>query len=208
MAATDPLTPIVGNEKSTMNTSTENELREKGMEVAGYCGNLAARGPQLMHRCALLEGFTNAEATALGSAMLLVRAQPGQPLIVEGDVGDWMLLLLSGTVDVTKRAVSDEILAKARGDVSADPAEPSRLSVIRTGAVVGEMSMLDGEPRYATCTALEPVEAGVLTRAAISQLIREQPAVGAKLLLRINQQFAQRLRNTSTHLVKLLQKRA
>lgn len=183
-----------------MNTSVEKQLQDMGLEVAGYCGSLAERGPQLMHRCALLEGFSAAEANALGAAMLMVRAQPGQTLIAEGDLGDWMLLLLSGTVDVTKRAVPDDILAQARG-------EPSRLSVIRTGATVGEMSMLDGEPRYATCTALEPVEAGVLTRNAIAQLIREQPAVGAKLLLRINQQLAQRLRNTSTHLVKLLQRK-
>lgn len=193
-----------------MNSATQEELRNAGLEVIGSCGNLAQRGPQLMHRCALLEGFSNAEAELLGEAMLLVRAQPGQQLIREGELGDWMLVLLSGTVDVTKRAVSEEIMAQVRGELT--PArdageEPSRLSVIRTGAVVGEMSMLDGEPRYATCTALEPVEAGVLTRAAIAHLIREHPAVGAKLLLRINQQFAQRLRNTSTQLVKLLQRR-
>ncbi|HSV55313.1 MAG TPA: cyclic nucleotide-binding domain-containing protein [Burkholderiaceae bacterium] len=183
-----------------MSTAIEQQLQGMGLELVGHCGSLAERGPQLLQRCALLEGFTTAEANTLGAAMLLVRAQPGQTLIAEGDLGDWMLILLSGTVDVTKRAVSDEVLAQARG-------EPSRLSVIRTGATVGEMSMLDGEPRYATCTALEPVEAGVLTRNAIAQLIREQPAVGAKLLLRINQQLAQRLRNTSTQLVRLLQKR-
>jgi CRP/FNR family transcriptional regulator, cyclic AMP receptor protein len=197
-----------------MNSATQEELQRAGLQVVGSCGNLAQRGPQLMHRCALLEGFTNTEAQLLGEAMLMVRAEPGQQLIREGELGDWMLVLLSGTVDVTKRAVSDEIMAQvrgeltpARGDEHAAGDEPSRLSVIRTGAVVGEMSMLDGEPRYATCTALEPVEAGVLTRAAIAHLIREHPAVGAKLLLRINQQFAQRLRNTSTQLVRLLQRR-
>ena len=80
----------------------------------------------------------------------------------------------------------------------------SRLAVIRTGAAVGEMSMLDGEPRYATCVALETVEAGVLTRQAIGQLIRDHPAVGAKLLVKITQLLAQRLRNTSNQLVKAL----
>lgn len=201
-----------GQQETAMNSATEEELNSAGLQVVGSCGNLALRGPQLMHRCALLEGFSNTEAQLLGEAMLLVRAEPGQQLIREGELGDWMLVLLAGTVDVTKRAVSDEIMAKVSGELTPardheGDAEPSRLSVIRTGAVVGEMSMLDGEPRYATCTALEPVEAGVLTRAAIAHLIREHPAVGAKLLLRINQQFAQRLRNTSTQLVKLLQRR-
>ena len=58
------------------------------------------------------------------------------------------------------------------------------------------------DPRYATCTALDDVEAGVLTRAAIAQLIREQPGVGAKLLVKLTQLLAQRLRNTSNQLVK------
>jgi CRP-like cAMP-binding protein len=98
-----------------------------------------------------------------------------------------MMLVLSGTVDVTKRS--------ARGT-------PSRLAVIKSGASVGEMSMLDGAPRNATCSALEEVEAGVLTRLAIERLIREHPAVGAKLLVKLTQTLAQRLRNTSNQLVK------
>ena len=64
----------------------------------------------------------------------------------------------------------------------------------------------DSEPRYATCTAIEAVEAGVLGRREIALLIRDHPGVGAKLLVKITQLMAQRLRNTSNQLVKLLQK--
>lgn len=187
-------------------------LAEAGLEPVGPCTDLARRGPALLQRCTLLEDFTAAELETLGLAMLVVRAAPGQALIREGEVGEWMLLLLRGTVDVTKRAVSTETLAAVTGESVPTPAPaecgvPARLSVLRAGAVVGEMSMFDGEPRYATCTALEPVEAGVLTRGAISRLIREHPSVGAKLLLRLNQQLAQRLRNTSSQFLKMLQKR-
>lgn len=179
----------------------EDALQEAGLRPLGPCERLSQRGPQLLHRCVLMEGFNAAEADILGEAMVRVRAEPGQLLIREGDVGDWMLVLLGGTVDVTKRAVSDEVLSQVSG-------EASRLSVLRIGATFGEMSMLDGQPRYASCTALEPVEAGVLSRRAIARLIREHPAVGAKLLLCLNQQLAQRLRNTSTQLIKALQKAA
>lgn len=162
-------------------------LQALGLEVAGSCAGLASRGPQLLHHAALLEDFTTEEADALGGAMLLLKARAGQRLIAEGEVGAWMLLLLAGTVDVTKRAPGGE---------------SSRLAVIRQGAAIGEMSMLDGEPRYATCTALEDVEAGILTREAIAVLIRDHPAVGAKLLVKLTQLLAQRLRNTSNQLVK------
>jgi CRP/FNR family transcriptional regulator, cyclic AMP receptor protein len=167
--------------------TTAEELQAAGLEVLGSCHGLAQNNAALLLNSALLENFTSEEAETLGGVMLRVRAQPGQVLIEEGTIGDWMMLLLSGTVDVTRRS--------ARG-------EPSRLAVIKRGASVGEMSMLDCEPRYATCSALEEVEAGVLTRLAIEKLIREHPGVGAKLLVKLTQLLAQRLRNTSNQLVK------
>ncbi|MGA0573037.1 Crp/Fnr family transcriptional regulator [Variovorax sp. VNK109] len=170
--------------------SVEEQLKEAGLELAGTCQGMAGRGPRLLHNAALLEDFTADEMDALGSAMPMLRAAPGQVLINEGEVGEWMLLLLSGTVDVTKRTPTGEV---------------SRLAVIREGAAIGEMSMLDGEPRYATCTAIDAVEAGVLTRSAIALLIREHPGVGAKLLVKLTQLLAQRLRNTSNQLVKMVQ---
>ena len=72
------------------------------------------------------------------------------------------------------------------------------------GAVLGEMSMLDGEPRFASCWALGDVEAAVLTREGVARLIAEQPGVGAKLLVKITQLLAQRLRNTSHQLMRHL----
>jgi CRP/FNR family cyclic AMP-dependent transcriptional regulator len=104
-----------------------------------------------------------------------------------------MLLLLSGTVDVTRRI--------GEGD------EVARLAVIRAGAAVGEMSMLDGEPRYASCTAIDAVEFAVLTRQAVAALIKDHPGVGAKLLVKITQLLAQRLRNTTQQLTRLLDSR-
>jgi CRP-like cAMP-binding protein len=165
----------------------EEELQAGGLEILGSCHGLARDNATLLQNSALLEHFTHDEAETLGGVMLRVRAQPGQILIHEGTISDWMMLVLSGTVDVTKRS--------ARGT-------PSRLAVIKSGASVGEMSMLDGAPRNATCSALEEVEAGVLTRLAIERLIREHPAVGAKLLVKLTQLLAQRLRNTSNELVR------
>jgi hypothetical protein len=48
------------------------------------------------------------------------------------------------------------------------------------------------------------VDAAVLDRAGVAALIRDHPAVGAKLLVKITQLLAQRLRNTSNQLLRLL----
>ena len=160
-----------------------------GLQLDGTCVGLSRYGLQWRQTAALLEDLTAEESDTLGALMPMLRARAGQALITEGDVGDWMLLLLGGTVDVIKTSESGVV---------------SRLAVIKQGAAVGEMSMLDAAPRYATCLAIEDVQAGVLNRTMIAHLIQDHPAIGAKLLVKLTQLLAQRLRNTSNRLVKLL----
>jgi len=171
-------------------------LRGRGLQIIGVCEKLSHR-EELLQVSPILRDFTAEEADLLGANMLLVRARPGQLLIAEGEASDWMMVLLSGTVDVGKRKVGADVDATEPGNVT-------RLAVIKEGAVIGEMSMLDGEPRYASCWALSEVEAAVLTRGSVGRLISAHPAVGAKLLVKLTQLLAQRLRNTSNQLVKAL----
>ena len=176
-------------------TQAELQLRahfeRAGLRIEGVCGDLSGVGEHWRQTAALLEDLTPAEADTLGALMPTVRARAGQALITQGEVGEWMLLLLEGTVDVIKR--------------SEETGESSRLAVVKEGASIGEMSMLDSAPRYASCIAIEDVRAGVLTREAIAHLIQDHPAIGAKILVKLTQLLAQRLRNTSNRLVKVLQ---
>lgn len=182
----------------TANQVIEQQLRERGLQLLGPCDHLSHR-TELLAESALLRDFTPAEAELLGAHMLRIGAQPGQILIAEGEASDWMMVLLHGTVDIGKRKVGAEM-------DSQEPGDTTRLAVLRQGAVIGEMSMLDGEPRYASVWALSEVEAAVLTRPSVTRLINSHPALGAKLLVKLTQQLAQRLRNTSNQLVKILRK--
>lgn len=175
----------------------EEQMRAAGLEVLGRCERLS-QWPGLLQSSQLLQDFAPAEADLLGALMLHVKAKPGQMLIAEDDATDWMMLLLRGTVDVGKR-IGPEAEREVRGD-------NTRLAVLRPGAVLGEMSMFDGEPRYASCWALSEVEAAVLDRGAVARLIKAHPEVGAKLLVKLTQLLAQRLRNTSSQLVKVLRR--
>jgi CRP/FNR family transcriptional regulator, cyclic AMP receptor protein len=177
-------------------TPLEHQLRSRGLEILGACQRLS-QCPGLMEQSQLLQDFSPAEADVLGAAMLQVKASPKQLLIEEGDTSDWLMLLLRGTVDVGKRKIGAESDSEVPGD-------NTRIAVLREGAVLGEMSMFDGEPRYASCWAITEVEAAVLTRAALARLIQREPGIGAKLLVKLTQVLAQRLRNTSNQLVKAL----
>ena len=161
-----------------------------GLHVEGVCDKLSSLGEHWRQTAALLEDLTTEEADILGAMMPALRARAGQTVIAQGEVGDWMLLVLDGTVDVVKRSESGVA---------------SRLAVVKAGATIGEMSMLDSAPRYASCIAIEDVRAGILTRAVITHLIQAHPAIGAKILVKLTQLLAQRLRNTSNRLVKVLQ---
>ena len=190
----------------------ETYLQRAGLALVGHSVSLSALGPHWLHDSPLLEDCTLAEADLLGAGMLRVQARSGQVLVTEGDAGNWMMLVLSGTVDVTRRGLVRSAGPRAApGGAGAafagqgGDAEIIRLAVLKAGAAFGEMSMLDGEPRLATCTAIETVEVGVMTRPAIARLIHDHPAVGAKLLVKLTQLLAQRLRNTSNQIVRMLE---
>ena len=175
----------------------EEQMRAKGLEVLGCCERLS-QWPELREQSTLLQDLSPDEVDVVGSLMLHVRAQPGTMLIVEGEVSDWLMLLLRGTVDVGKRIGPDADTEERKDN--------TRLAVLRTGAALGEMSMFDGEPRYASCWALSEVEAAVLDKAAVARLVKARPEIGAKLLVKLTQLLAQRLRNTSIQLVKVLRR--
>ncbi len=74
--------------------------------------------------------------------MRCYRAPLGTEIIREGDDGDFMVLILEGSVEIVKK----DIRGQAQIMGTAGP-----------GKTLGEMSLIDGEPRFASCVALEPV---------------------------------------------------
>ena len=97
-----------------------------------------------------------------------------------------MLLLIEGRIEVFKQ---DRWNA------------PRLIAALDPGQTVGEMSMIDGEPRFASCVGVEPVVVAVLTREALARIILEQPVLGAKILMELVMMLSQRLRQTSKKLV-------
>jgi CRP-like cAMP-binding protein len=81
---------------------------------------------------------------------------------------------------------------------------PQLIAQVEAGRVLGEMSMIDGEPRFATCVALEPTLVAVLDRENLARIIIEQPLLGAKLLMELVLMLSQRLRATSERLLGLM----
>ena len=116
----------------------------------------------------------------------------GMVMVQEGtSANNYMLLILRG-----EGVVESESLKKSDSLI---------LGVVGAGHIIGEMGLLDGEPRSATCTAFTDVEVALLDRTALMQLIAQEPATGCKLLAALLQRTSSRLRATNKKLRTLTQ---
>ena len=99
-------------------------------------------------------------------------------LMHQGDVGDSMYIIVEGRVRVER----------------SHPAllEPVLLAELGPGEVVGEVGLLDGEPRTATVTAITDTETLELDATILEQTVLDYPEVGAALL----RLLSRRLRST------------
>ena len=66
--------------------------------------------------------------------------------------------------------------------------------------------MIDGEPRFATCIAIDTTTFAVFGRDAMVKIIMEEPALGAKILIKLVTLLSQRLRETSVSLLQHLER--
>ena len=82
--------------------------------------------------------------------------------------------------------------------------QEKQLALIGPGVSFGELSLIDGKPRFATCVATEPTDVAILTRDSIFDILVLQPSLGSKLLLLFLQSTSQRLRETSERLLTFI----
>jgi CRP/FNR family transcriptional regulator, cyclic AMP receptor protein len=165
-----------------------NQQLEK-LEALGDASRFAEQMRALIPKCPLLENFSAAEVQLLAQFMQAYRAEPRAEIIREGEGGDFMLMVLEGCVEVHKRDRWNT---------------PQLLASVDPGRTLGEMSMIDGQPRFATCLAVEATTIAVLDRESLARIIVEQPLLGAKVLMELVLMLSQRLRATSERLLGLI----
>jgi len=115
--------------------------------------------------------FRDLDAPAMADVTSLLRHRRfrrNEVVFHAGDPGESMFVITSGSAKIC--IVSPE-------------GEEAIIATLRPGDYFGELALLDGEPRSATATALEPAEMGEIARAVFMRLIETQPAVRLALLV-------------------------
>ena len=143
----------------------------------------------IVDRIRMFEDFSYEEVRRLAARMPCYAAPAGTVLVAEGEQGDFALFVISGRVRVLKRDHAGG--ERDIGDVAA-------------GEILGEMSMIDGRPRVATCAAAVATEFAVIDREALTGLLAEDAQLGIKVLIELVQHLSQKLRIASTRLAELL----
>jgi CRP-like cAMP-binding protein len=120
-----------------------------------------------MTRRPFLAGATPEAEAELRSLGVRRRFPAGATLFIEGDVAHDALLLLDGTVKISVTALDGREVI---------------LDVLGEGALVGELSAVDGHARSATATGLSPIEVLAIPCAAFIDLLHRRPALMYELL--------------------------
>lgn len=161
-------------------------LQASHFESLGEATAFVARMREIIDPMPLFENLNAEEIASLARYLLCFRSPPGKEIIREGEAGDFMLLVLDGTIEVIKQ----------------ESGLPQRVATVGPGKTVGEMSLIDGEPRFASCVALSALEFAVLDRQNLARLIYEEPRLGVKLMMEWLMLLNQRLRSVGAQLLE------
>lgn len=133
----------------------------------------------LLMDCGLFDHLQPGDfATAAGYFALSTTAA-GQDIFREGDAGTFMCIIVSGQVSVRK--------------TDADGQEVE-IAVLRKGRAFGEMAVLDGERRSASCQAASDCQLLSLGKDALEKMLVEAPKIAAKIIRALAVALSKRLR--------------
>ena len=90
-------------------------------------------------------------------------------LVRQGDLGDTLLIIVRGRANVDQ----DGTVIRELG----------------AGDFLGEISLIDGGPRTATVTAIEPIDALTIDREGFDQLMNRHPAVRLGLVMALGERL-------------------
>jgi HEAT repeat protein len=130
----------------------------------------------LLRRVPLLEDLTPEELQRVAAISTDLEFEDGELICEQGEPGDQMFVIVSGEVRVVVKQAEQPVKEVARRGA---------------GDVVGEMSIISGEPRVASVMAVGEVHSLCLDRLNFESLLRERPEIS----LAVMRELCRRIKN-------------
>ena len=121
----------------------------------------SAVGMEALKNAPFFAGLAPADLDGILAVGRPVSFEPGQAIVEQGDAGDGMYVIVSGTAEV---------------DVG------GRFHKLTTGNFFGEMALVSAGKRMATVKAVEPVEALKIPADGFQAFLQAHPAVALSML--------------------------
>lgn len=129
-----------------------------------------------MSRCELFAGVGTEDLQALAGIAVAASWPDGGTIFQAGDPADYMIIVTAGRIRLS--------LGSAAGrELTIRYAEP--------GAVVGEMGVLDSEPRSADAAATQASEGLIIRRSGFEKALEQRPALARAVIRSLSRKLRQ-----------------
>lgn len=136
--------------------------------------------------CDLFNHLAPAELRAAAHYFGVSKIAAGEDIFSEGDVGSFMCVVHDGSIAVIKSNQNEEQV---------------QVATLGPGRAIGEMAVLDGEHRSATCRAATDSVLLTLSKEALDKMLEEHPRIAAHVIRAISVSLSRRLRMAVGQLV-------
>jgi CRP/FNR family cyclic AMP-dependent transcriptional regulator len=133
-------------------------------------------------------GLSDDVISRIAGVCRVVELEPGEELMQEGELAHGMFVVREGELEVCKRGRNGHEFC---------------LATLKPGDCVGEMALIDIQPRSANARALTPVTVYVIDQSQIAKLAEQDLQAYALLVLNIAREISRRLRVADQVLVDM-----
>jgi CRP/FNR family cyclic AMP-dependent transcriptional regulator len=137
--------------------------------------------------CGLFNSLQASEILRAAGYFSISKFAPDAVICFEGDAGTFMCIIHFGTVSIRKTNSSGETVEIAK---------------LRKGRAFGEMAVLDGERRSASCVAVNECILLILSKESLDKMLVEAPKSAARVIRAIAVAMSKRLRMVDGQLVE------
>ena len=127
------------------------------------------------------------EILILAKHMVAYRLPAGSLLFEQGDRMSFVCFVVSGAVEVFKEDSNGQ---------------EKKLIVIKSGRSLGEMSLVDNEPRSATCRVAQETDVLILDSESLKAMEASHPHVALSFMRYLAMEISRRLRKTTGTLMQ------
>lgn len=132
--------------------------------------------------------FSWEDILIMGRYFTAYEAKRGQVIFYEGAKADYMGLIVTGGIRISKTGSDNQV---------------KPLVVLRESQTFGELSLIDGSPRSGLAEAIAQTQFVVTTKRQLMQMAEDDPNLAFRILWLVSETISKRLRHTSIKLLDI-----